>query len=102
MARFRNDLAIKYFIVASWISVVCLTLLIIIIIIIIIIMFYSVQNQCTDGPLASCASGQSTTYINYIKLASYILTGYNIRYTKLLQFVKVWWFWNFCTIETRT
>ena len=30
-----------------------------------IIMFYSVQNQCTDGPLASCASGQSTTYINY-------------------------------------
>ena len=32
---------------------------------IIIIMFYSVQNQCTDGPLASCASGQSTTYINY-------------------------------------
>ena len=48
---------------------------------IIIIMFYSVQNQCTDGPLASCASGQSTTYINYIKLASYILTGYNIRYT---------------------
>ena len=65
-------------------------------------MFYSVQNQCTDGPLASCASGQSTTYINYIKLASYILTGYNIRYTKLLQFVKVWWFWNFCTIETRT
>ena len=34
------------------------------IIIIIIIMFYSVQNQCTDGPLASCASGQSTTYIN--------------------------------------
>ena len=44
-------------------------------------MFYSVQNQCTDGPLASCASGQSTTYINYIKLASYILTGYNIRYT---------------------
>ena len=26
-------------------------------------MFYSVQNQCTDGSLASCASGQSTTYI---------------------------------------
>ena len=51
--------------------------IIIIMMIIIIIRFYSVQNWCTDGPLP--VANQLLIFI--IKLASYIFSDYNIRYS---------------------